>query len=158
MTTPATSRDFMMQLSLRTSAEKLFDALTTQAGCASWWTTFCEGDWQVDGISSYHFPAAGFHAVMRTIELERPTKLVWECIESSHSPSMPYEDLHDWIGTTIRFEIEPISDQECTFNFTHVRLMELECYESCKSGWQFFLGESLRGYVELGQGKPWTQG
>lgn len=158
MTQPATTRDFTLQLTLRTPADQLFDALTTQAGCARWWTTFCEGDSQVGSISSYHFPAAGFHAVMRTIELARPTTLVWECIESSHSPSLPYEDLHDWIGTIIRFEIVPHSDEQCIFNFTHERLAQLECYESCKSGWQFFLGDSLRSYVQQGQGKPWTQG
>ena len=40
-------------------------------------------------------------------------------------------------------------------NFTHVGLIpEVECYENCKKGWNFFIGESLRKLITEGQGQP----
>ncbi|MCW3480956.1 SRPBCC domain-containing protein [Neisseriaceae bacterium JH1-16] len=155
MTNPPS--DFALHLHYTVPAEQLFAALATETGTQGWWTLFAEVDERIGGVSSFHFPGGGFYAVMKTVEHEPPHLLVWECVDSRHSDSTGYADLGDWVGTTVRFAIQPLGGAASRLDFTHVGLQLLECRESCRSGWSFFLEESLRGYLERGQGQPWLR-
>ena len=157
MTNEAKEADYRMQLRFAVPGERLFTALTTENGVRGWWTEFCEVSDKVSGVSSFRFPAAGFFAVMRTLRRESPKLLEWECIDSKHDESTGYSDLRDWVGTRILFEIRDDGKGHSELGFTHFRLGELECLDSCRSGWTFFLNESLRGYLEKGQGQPWDK-
>lgn len=157
MNTPLTPQDFTLQLQFAVPGKEVFNALTSPEGITRWWTIFCDVNPRVGNVSSYHFPKAGFHAVMRTLTLESPRLIEWECIDSKHADSNGYSNPHDWIGTKIRFSIQDLDEGKSRLDFTHFRLNELECFEACSNGWSFFLNESLRGYLEQGQGEPWNQ-
>ena len=157
MSTPAIHRDFRLHLPFAVPAEKVFTALSTLDGAKGWWTHFCKVSEGPEVRWTYDFPGSGFFAVMKVIESDSPSLLEWECTDSMHHVKTGYHDLRDWIGTRIRFEIRDLGNGKSQLDFTHFGLNQLECIEACSSGWSFFLSESLRGYLENGEGKPWDQ-
>ncbi len=49
------AHDIAHELDIAASPEAVFDALTTQAGLAGWWTTDCFAEPTVDTISEFGF-------------------------------------------------------------------------------------------------------
>ncbi len=149
--------NFELHLSFKVSAERLFDAIATEDGTKKWWTLSSRGSEAIGGLSSFYFTNAGFHAVMKILQRESPRLLEWECIDSKHSEDSGNSNLHDWEGTRIRFEIRDLGKDRSQLDFTHTQLPQLECYDDCRHGWNFFLNVSLRAYLETGVGQPWDQ-
>jgi len=149
--------DFALRLHYTVPAERLFAALASETGPHGWWTRFAEVDERIGGLSTFRFPGDGFFVAMKTVDRDPPRLLVWECVDSRHGDASGYADLGDWIGTTVRFAIEPLGESAARLDFTHVGLQLLECRASCRSGWSFFLDDSLRGYLERDQGQPWQR-
>jgi len=78
---------------------------------------------------------------------QRSSAVVWRVLAGAWLP--------DWLGTTISFELAPDQAEGCQLKFRHRGLTpKLECYDSCKVGWDHFL-RSLGVYVETGEGTPW---
>ena len=151
------SEHFTFTISVDAPASVLYEAISGAEGPKHWWTKFARCTDRVGEISEFPFPQAGFFAAMKIRRLE-PSRLVeWECVEQVHSKETGWADLHDWQGTTVRFEIEPKGDGASTLRFEHVGLSPvLECYETCDSAWRYYVGDSLKAYVETGQGKPFA--
>ena|SRR5713226_7017236 len=150
-------KDFCLTLRFNAPAAKLYQQFATEQGVRNWWTEFCTMEERVGGQAAFRFPSAGFHAVVRIAELKPHQLVEWECLESEHPDNSGFVDLHDWVGTRMRFEIEPKGAGQSQLAFTHVGLIPLECKEACSSLWSFYLGQSLRGYLETGSGKPHTK-
>ena len=56
----------------------------------------------------------------------------------------------------MRFEIHEEGADRCRLVFEHVGLTaNLDCYETCNSAWSWYLNQSLRSYLETGDGKPY---
>jgi hypothetical protein len=90
--------------------------------------------------------------VFRLDRLERPTAMRWTCVEQ-RDRNLPAPD--EWVGTTVAFSF---SDRGGTtrLDFVHHGLApELECFEACERGWDFFLRRSLKQLVEGGHGLPY---
>jgi hypothetical protein len=69
------------------------------------------------------------------------------------------QDPSEWTGTEIIFEINE-RDGQSELRFSHLGLVpEFECFESCSSGWGFFINGSLRRLITTGEGPavpPWA--
>lgn len=147
--------DFQLTLELNASPDRVYQAIAAKDGPGNWWTTFAEVEPKAGGRAHFPFPDAGFHATFEIQSLEPPRLVEWRCLDSVHPESSGWSDLAEWNGTIVRFEIEP-TESGSRLNFTHVGLIpRLECNETCRSTWKFYLEESLRGYVEDGEGKPY---
>jgi uncharacterized protein YndB with AHSA1/START domain len=155
---PAQPEDphFSLTLEFPASAARLYAQFATAAGVRNWWTHFCEMTEDVGGRASFRFPNNGFSAGVRIAILDPPRLVEWDVIEQNHPESTGFIDLNDWVGTHIRFEIEPIDTGHSGLHFTHQGLVLLECGNLCSSAWSFFLGQSLRAYLETGTGHPAT--
>ena len=136
------TQDYQQHLTLRASPESVYAALTTLDALSAWWTA-ASGNAVQDGELTFTF-APGSVAVMR-VAVEPNERVVWtvtECI------------MADWVGTTIHFDLEP-SAAGTSLRFRHEGLTpQLDCYLDCKSGWDHFVPNSLRDYVETGVGHP----
>lgn len=144
--------NFKTELTVRADASALYHAIATQQGIQEWWTAFTEFDGREGSVATMRFPKTGFYARMRVEKLE-PVRLVqWKCIEAEHPPGVS-SDPHDWVGTEVIFEIEPLNG-EARLTFTHVGLRPLECHDVCRDVWDYFLHTSLKAYVETGKGEP----
>lgn len=62
----------------------------------------------------------------------------------------------EWKGTQIEWEISTL-DHSTRIDFTHVGLFpEIECYDDCRKGWNFYVTESLFKLITEGEGLPET--
>ncbi len=63
-------------------------------------------------------------------------------------------DQTEWKDTEIRFDVTAV-DNGTELRFTHVGLNpDFECFEACRHGWTFYIGESLRSLIATGTGSP----
>jgi quinol monooxygenase YgiN len=144
--------DFFHQLDIAAPPDTVRELIAARGD--RWWTTNAVINPEVGGINEFRFPAAGFHATVRVVT-NSPGTLEWHCLDSANPPS--FRDRHDWIGSTIRFILEP------TTTGTHVRLEHrglgesAEFYRTKSNVWGFYL-ESLRKLAESGRGDPYQGG
>ena len=138
------STDYQKTLRVQASADALFEALTTASGLSSWWTT-TTGSGDIGGELQFSFDPPE-PCVMRVDQAKRPATVEWTVTSCDFLP--------DWVGTRPAFTITPFDGGGTELQFRHYGLnQELECIDMCTRGWDFFL-ESLRRYVEDGQGTP----
>jgi uncharacterized protein YndB with AHSA1/START domain len=136
-------QDYQSQMTLAAAPEVVFEALTTTAGLAGWWTPVT-GDGLAGGELTFSFGPES-QAVMRVDAAEPGVGIRWTNL-ACH--------VEDWVGTTVHFGIEATPGGGTELRFRHVGLTpRLECYSDCKSGWDHFI-PSLRAYVETGTGNP----
>jgi uncharacterized protein YndB with AHSA1/START domain len=146
-------------------AEKVFDALTTQAGLSAWWTPHVETNAHIQSVAKFTF-GGGYFKEMKIVALSAPEHVEWRCVAGAD----------EWIDTTISFKIE--AGRIDTILVDHPELRDqLEqggiqndttiltlhhdnwaaytpMFAECNYTWAWFLG-SLKLYCETGKGKPW---
>jgi uncharacterized protein YndB with AHSA1/START domain len=149
-------KDFQMQLSLPVSTEKIYKAISTEEGVRQWWTQFANISNEEGSIAEFRFPKAGFYVKAKIQSLEPYQLVEWKVFDSMHPVASGFNNLRDWEGTLIRFEIKYVSDEESVLNFTHFGLNEeLECFQVCERGWTSYL-TSLKHLLLHGYGNPYT--
>jgi uncharacterized protein YndB with AHSA1/START domain len=133
------------KLMVRGSTDKVFRALTEQAGYNGWWSKDCEIARRPGEESQLKFNKEGTIVSMRfRLDEVAPNKSVrWTC--TGH-------DMESWVGTTLRWNLVPDGDIT-EVSFEHGGWKQ-EAPEPVVQGWRHFVG-SLRSYVETGTGQPW---
>jgi uncharacterized protein YndB with AHSA1/START domain len=147
--------DLRMELRFAVPATTLAEQFSSAGGVKHWWTTFCDMDSKVGGTAHFRFPDAGFHATVRIERLDVDC-IEWLVLDSRHPENSGFDDLHDWEGTRLRFEVQVSGPNESKLIFTHAGLAPLECFGVCSNTWSSYLNGSLRGYLERGQGAPYN--
>lgn len=147
---------FRLKLEFPAPDEKIYSLLTSAEGIHQWWTECCTMDPLVGGLAQFSFPRSGFSALARIKRLETNRLVVWDMLDCTHPAQSGFIDLHDWRGTEVAFELMP-TNTGSTLSFAHRGLTLLECKDVCMSGWQFFLGTSLRALLCDGVGQPYKE-
>jgi uncharacterized protein YndB with AHSA1/START domain len=141
---PAVTTDYTKQIQFSAPPEKVFDALTTVAGLASWWVPVT-GSGTAGGELRFAF-GAGQTLVAHVQEASRPSTVVWHVESCNVAP--------DWVGTSPTFTVSRSAEGGSELTFRHEGLgPQLECYDQCRAGWDHFLPR-LQAYVESGAGAP----
>jgi uncharacterized protein YndB with AHSA1/START domain len=136
--------DYAKQIHFSAPPEKVFDALTTLTGLASWWAPVT-GSGAEGGELCFSY-GAGQTLVVHVEEAHRPSTVVWHVESCNVVP--------DWVGTSPAFTVTPSGAGGSELTFRHEGLgPQLECYDQCRAGWDHFL-PSLHDYVESGTGAP----
>ena len=144
---------FQYDVQIDKSPDQVYAALATKKGIQGWWTPDCNVPSQVGEHLKVRFGEM-FHTY--EIEALLPSEEVrWSCIEHFHN--MPgLTKLDEWIGTRLNFQLS-LTDGGTKLAFRHEGLTPaLNCYPQCSERWPFFLGVSLKGYVETGVGSPYV--
>lgn len=133
--------DIKMKLTIKAAPGKVYDAISTQEGIASWW---CK-----DTIAK---PEIGFMNVFTfgTIRNEfevkdlKPGKRVeWKVINS----------IDEWIGTYVSFDLEE-KEGNTILRFAHSDWKAFtDLYAACTYDWARFM-TSLKSLCETGVGSP----
>lgn len=147
-------KDFRMRLDYDVPGERLFGQFASAEGVANWWTKDCDFEPRTGGKASFRFGDSGFYAEAEIGKFEPPRLIEWNVLDAKHPENTGFSDLHDWNGTTIRFDVIPLGQVRSRLEFTHVGLGSLECSNVCSNLWAYYLNESLRQYFEQGAGKP----
>lgn len=140
--------DLTITYTVDESAATVFNAITNVRG---WWSEGVQGDTAalndefVYRYQHYHY------SKHRLIELVPNKKVVWSTEESTLTF---INNKHEWVGTTISFEIA--SKQGTTeLRFIHHGLTPAcDSYDACSNGWAQYVGDSLRSLITTGTGKP----
>ena len=139
--------DIIHRIGIKTSAAKVYKALSTIDGLAHWWTDEVKGDEKIGGKIEFTFRSKTGDEIGKMImeveKLNEQKEVQWRCIDG------PAE----WIGTDITFQLSQQDDQTIMI-FGHRNWREaVEFTAHCSMKWAVFL-LSLREYVETGKGKP----
>ena len=136
--------DILHKIIIKSSPDKLYKALTTQEGLASWWTPMTEAQPEVSSIAKFRFGDGTIGPDMQITDLKPGRYVEWRCVDS----------IPEWVGTRLTFRIRP-HDMGAELLFGHLDWKEpSEFYMHCNSKWGFFLGVSLKKYLEEGRGRP----
>lgn len=139
------TKDILHAFQIDTKPERVAEALLDPAQIADWWTREVEtqDDQIVLGWSGHGFEVAirpEFHAQAQCI--------VWHCTRSN----MLQTDA--WVGSTVVFQLSPL-DGGTHIDFAHTGYKDSPCYDECVVGWAYFVGTSLKQYLETGVGTPY---
>ena len=143
-------------------AEKVYHAITTQAGLRSWWTP----DTTTEANNIFRFPfGPTYFKEMKVTTLKPYEEVKWTCIAGAD----------EWIGTTLSFKLDE-GDQQ-TISNAHPEILgqlqqnnnslvtllrfqhdgwkkETPMHAECNYTWGQFL-RSLKLYCETDRGTPW---
>ena len=145
-----TEQNYTTELTVARTPQQVYDAIGDVGG---WWSESVVGDTATAG-AEWDYRYQDLHTCrIRVTEAVPGERVVWEVLENHFSFT---EDPREWVGTRIVFDLAP-TDSGTRLRFTHEGLVEShECYGVCVQGWDFYVGESLRGLLESGTGRPST--
>lgn len=125
------------QIAVKSSSDKVYSALTTEAGLRAWWTTDASAEEKASGKAEFGFDKRA--TVFRTkIEQLKPgRKVVWSC----------QGDNREWKGTLLTWELSPERGMTIV-RFTHGKWKKsTELFAICNSSWGELM-HRLRDYAE----------
>ena len=146
------------------TARKVYDAVTTEAGLAGWWTPKVSTTGEIMTIARFPFGEHYFKE-MKIVELVPFSFVKWHCVAGGE----------EWVGTKITFElisgdktvllnnypeiggqVEQQQNAEVTLLRFHHENWRAETlmFAECNYTWALFL-KSLKLYCETGNGLPW---
>jgi hypothetical protein len=133
---------------IRTTAteDEVVRALLDPAHVKHWWSREAHMD---DGCLVVSWSGHGWEVALETAWTPDRHTVTWRCLRSN------MQDTDAWEGTTITFELHPEPAGGTRIEFVHTGYRDSPCYDACVAGWAFFLGTSLRQYLETGQGVPY---
>lgn len=135
------------RIGTKVSPQKLYEALATAKGVASWWTRDTTGNSEPGGILDLLFHSSEGKVLgsmkIKVLDLQANKKVHWKFLDG------PAE----WIGTEVIFDLKQEGDYGILL-FSHINWVEeVEFKAHCNMKWATFL-LSLKDYVENDKGKP----
>ncbi|MBP7449923.1 MAG: SRPBCC domain-containing protein [Flavobacteriales bacterium] len=142
--------DYQHRFTVQATPVRVFEAITR---VSEWWTINTEGK-SKDVDDEFTVQFGDVHLTKQRVTEAVPGKrVVWRVIESL----LPWlKDREEWKGTELFFEIGA-TDDGAQLTFTHIGLTpQVECFDQCEKGWDYFIGESLYKLITEGTGLPDT--
>ena len=139
--------DILHRIGIKAPLSKVYQAVSTIEGLASWWTEETKGDAGKGGKITFTFTSPSGEIVgemvMEVTKLAAPHTVAWICLDGPP----------DWIGTKFTFELSE-QDGQTILIFGHRDWAEAtESLAHCSMKWAVFL-LSLKDYVQTGKGRP----
>ena len=133
------------EIQIAAGLDKVYAALSTQAGYRGWWNAVGEVPERFGGEAQLKFVKDGtpVNMAFRIDALQRNEAVRWTCIA---------HDMPSWVGTTLDWKLSQQGDGVLV-SFEHAGWKDAGP-EAVAQGWKHFLS-SLKLYVETGTGQPW---
>ncbi|MEE9438028.1 MAG: SRPBCC domain-containing protein [Saprospiraceae bacterium] len=127
----------------------VFKAITVEID--KWWTVYSNKTKKTGDKLSVKFGENTFKT-MKLTKVILNQVIHWK-VEQANIDIKGLSRKNEWVGTTIKWEIEK-NKNGSKINFTHQGLIpEFECYNACEGGWDYFLN-SLADFLNKGKGTP----
>jgi len=141
------TQDYHSSITAHTDAEKAFDSISR---VSEWWAKNFEGKSQKPG-DEFTVRFGETFVTFKVVDVVAGKTVTWQVVDCYlHWLT----DKKEWNGTKIKWEIST-SDNATQIDFTHIGLVpEIECYNDCSKGWNFFVKESLLKLITEGKGLP----
>lgn len=142
------AKDYTASITVKATASEVYNGIND---VLKWWSDDLKGKSQkVNDEFTVRF--GDIHvSTQKVTELVPDRKITWRVTDSNLNF---IKDKSEWTNTTISFDIESSGDQT-TIHFTHHGLVpEIECYNSCSKGWDYYFKGSLYKLFSEGKGTP----
>ncbi len=116
-----------------------------------WWIEVLDGNSKkLNDEFTVHFGDVHV-STQKLIEFVPDKKLVWLVTKSRLNF---IRDKQEWNNTKISFELSE-KEKQTHVKFTHLGLVpEVECYQDCSKGWDYYIKGSLFKLLTTGKGTP----
>jgi uncharacterized protein YndB with AHSA1/START domain len=129
------------KLVIKTTADKIYEAIITQEGLSAWWAKQTIAKPEIGFVNIFTFGT--FKNEMEITELIHNKKVEWKIINS----------IEEWVNTTISFDLEE-KEGKTILRFTHAGWRAAtDTYAGSNYDWGRFM-TSLKLYCETGTGTP----
>ncbi len=130
------------QITVHADAARVYRAITTREGLAAWWTLDVEAEPREGSTAVFGFADHSTVFRMKVVKLEPDREVQWVC---------QCDDVPDWNGTRIRWEIES-GARGTTLRFTQSGFPSSnEIFRICNTDWGWLL-HALKDELE-GKGR-----
>jgi hypothetical protein len=126
------------------------EAIERISHVSDWWTNGFKGNSEKIG-DTFTVKFGETFVDFKIVEVVPNRKIVWLVTDCN---------LHwirnktEWKDTKVVWELTP-EDGETRISMTHIGLIpRAECFNNCKAGWDFYVGESLLRLLTEGKGLP----
>jgi uncharacterized protein YndB with AHSA1/START domain len=129
------------RLVIKTTPDKIFEAVTTEQGLKSWWAKQTVARPEVGFVNVFTF--GQFRNEMSITKLVPNQQVEWKCIQS----------IDEWVDTTLSFDLEE-KDGKTILRFNHSGWRAItDTFAGCNYDWALFM-KSLKQFCETGTGAP----
>jgi hypothetical protein len=142
------NQDYHTILSVDATPQEAFKSINS---VTKWWTEYLEGSSKkIDDVFTVRFDDIHV-STQKIVELIPDKKIVWLVTDSKLTF---VENQHEWTNTKISFELS-IVNNKTQIHFTHYGLSpNVQCYNGCTQGWDYYIKESLLKLLTEGKGTP----
>jgi uncharacterized protein YndB with AHSA1/START domain len=128
----AANEDYSFYSNVCASSNTIFLALTDVEFIRQWWENPVTGSAQEGGELKFSFNSSDDDLLVY-VDIVNPHNIQWTIIQGSVHKG-------EWAGTTLAFDIEPVTDMTATFHFSHIGLHpRLHSYHHCVQEWERLL-------------------
>ena len=143
--------DYHYSITAKISAKKAIDKINR---VSEWWTKGFKGSSQKLG-DTFSVRFGETFVDFEVVEVVPDKKIVWQVIDCNLHW---LKNTTEWNDTKIEWEISS-KNGTTKVNMTHNGLIpRIECFDDCKEGWDFYVGESLLKLLTENKGLPDMQG
>jgi uncharacterized protein YndB with AHSA1/START domain len=129
-------------LTIKTTADKIFHALTNEEGLKGWWAKDTTAKPEVGFVNVFTF-GSKYRNEMKVTKIVPNKKVEWQCINS----------VEEWVNTTLSFDLEE-KDGKTILRFRHSSwAAATDFFAHCSYDWAIFM-RSLKLLCETGTGTP----
>ena len=133
--------DIVHSVDIKTTADRLYEAITTRKGLAGWWTPQVKAEPMIGAINEFHFEGTTLR--FRVNELEPARHIAWSSVQvPSH-----------WEETQVQFDIIP-GDDTVNLRFSHTGFASTGgSFGVTSYSWAQYMC-SIKLLLETGEGEP----
>jgi uncharacterized protein YndB with AHSA1/START domain len=136
--------DIMHRITIHTTPERVYEAITTAEGIRNWWTRDAAIDSKSGEAAEFGFYGHVFAIKASVDELAPPAHVGWNKVTSTHG---------GFDGTSIAFDLQP-QEHSTVLAFAHRGFKRADDnYAGATTRWGYYL-VSLKRYLEAGTGSP----
>lgn len=144
------AKDYQQSVSISTNKKKVFEALTREI--SQWWGQVDQPAHEVGDVFKITFGEDSYWK-FKIIDLIESENVIWECVESHQDHNIEGMD-EEWLGSKLHWKILE-KTEAVEVRFLHQGLVPHGvCYGACSAAWDFYITDSLKNYLETGEGKP----
>jgi hypothetical protein len=139
------AREIRHEFFVAVAEDAIVQALLDPGQIRSWWSREARLD---DGCLVVSWSGHGWEVALEPSWDARDHTVTWHCLRSN------MQGTNAWEGTNISFKLGPVPGGT-RIEFAQTGYRDSPCYETCVGGWAFFVGTSLKQFLETGKGIPY---